>query len=458
MIAAATRTKLYLLFPDWIIGAFCLAIPALYNSYPFVTSDTGSYIGNAYLLQVPLDRPVAYSAFLRITSMGITLWGVVAVQALIVSMLLLVIARRFLGPAYHRSTFAAIMLLVGAATSAGWFASQVMPDIFTAILLLSCIVISSRPVSRIAGWGLYALMLASILMHNSNLLVALLTGTILLIYCLRKKGNLLLRHTAIALLATSVTGWLSLSAMNAIAGRAFKPSGASHVFLMSRMVENGIMDDFLDDYCPTDSSAYRLCAYRNKLPRRQWDFMWDWNGPLYATGGWQANEEEYNRIILKTLTTPKYLFLHTIKATHATLRQLPLIYVGDGLMSFKDDSSPQREIYNHLKGEQKEFNSSEQQTENLKLGAWNLLIIFFALLSCATALLLGSRKQGTGKSDPMGRVVWLSLLFLLINAAVTATLATVIGRYESRVFWILPFLSILYIVRSFHREDEPALK
>jgi hypothetical protein len=224
---------------------------------------------------------------------------------------------------------------------------------------------------------------------------------------------------------------------------------------MSRMVENGIMDDFLDDYCPTDSS-YKLCAYRNHLPGRQWDFMWDEKGPLYETGGWQGNEDEYSRIILKTLTTPKYLALHIIKATHATFRQLPLIYVGDGMGVFDSTSSPQRELYNYLKGEQKEFNSSEQQAAGIRFPTWNILITIFALLSCSSALFMTKKQAASGESAGMGRVVRFVLLFLLVNAAVTATLATVIGRYESRVFWILPFLSILYIVRSLHRGDEQA--
>jgi hypothetical protein len=387
--------------------------------------------------------------------MSISLWGVVAVQTLIVSWLLLALARHLLGPAYSLRAFAVVMLLLGTATSAGWFAGQIMPDIFSAILLLACLVLSVAPTGTGRKIGLYVLMLGCILMHNSNLLIALLMGVILFIQFLRSRKDYL-RRAAIALTATSVIGWIALSSMNAIAGRGFTPSTASHVFLMSRMVENGIMDDFLDDYCPADSNAYNLCAYRNKLPRRQWDFMWDVAGPLYTTGGWQANEEEYGRIIRKTLTTPKYIALHAIKAGHATLRQLPLIYVGDGLMAYEITSSPEREIYNHLKGEEKEFNSSAQQNRSLHLEWWNPFIILFSLISMIVALLIPARHIQPGTGVDFRRILWLMLPFLLINAGVTATLATVIGRYESRVFWMLPFLSILYILRSFYHRNTAA--
>src|SRR3954469_25639022 len=97
MTAPATSRKLWLrLIPDWLCGALFLAIPALYNSYPLVTSDSGAYIENGYKLQVPLDRPLAYSIFIRIASLGITTWGIVLVQALILSLLLLVITRHLL--------------------------------------------------------------------------------------------------------------------------------------------------------------------------------------------------------------------------------------------------------------------------------------------------------------------------------------------------------------------------
>jgi 4-amino-4-deoxy-L-arabinose transferase-like glycosyltransferase len=380
---------------------------------------------------------------------------VIAVQVLVVSLLLLVIARHFLGPAYRLRTFAAAMLLTGIATSGGWFASQVMPDIFTAVLILASLILSLVPLPRLWRWALYITVLGCILMHNSNLLIALLTGITIFIYSWRKRRELL-RRTALALLAASAIGWVTLSSMNAIAERGFRPSAASHVFLMSRMVESGMMDEFLDDYCPTDSASYKLCAYRGKLPKRQWEFMWDERGPLYTTGGWQANEEEYGRIIRKTLTTPKYVALHVLKATHATLRQLPLIYVGDGILMYDYASSPHKEISAHLKGEIKEFHSSAQQGDVLHLLWWNALIIVFALLSCITALLLRRQPGNAQMRTDMRDAVKLVLLFLLINAAVTATLATVVGRYEARVFWILPFLSILYILRSFYHPDEAA--
>lgn len=446
---SSTRNTLLRLLPDWIIGAFCLAIPALYNSFPMVTSDSGAYINNGFTLQVPLDRPLLYSIIIRVCSLGISLWGVIAFQVAVLSVLMQFIAERILGPAYSRSRFTAVMFLIGVCSSAGWFAGQLMPDIYTAMLMLAVLALWFGPESRLLRWALYAIILGSIMVHNSNLLIALSCGLLLLIPAIKTK-QIHWKRIAGSLIITSVIGWIGLSSMNAIAGRKFSPSGASHVFLMCRMVENGMMDNFLDQYCPTDSASYKLCRYRNKLPKRQWDFMWDEKGALYETGGWEANEEEYNRIIRKTLTTPKYIVLHIVKAAQGTLRQLPLIYVGDGLFRFDNASNPQSAIYNHFKREEKEFNSSEQQVGNINFSAWNMLILAFSVLTITAALFVWPKNAQT-RTDPMVILVCLTILFIIVNAAVTATFATVIGRYESRIFWILPFLSILQLIRCLDR-------
>jgi hypothetical protein len=457
MIALATSRKLWLrLIPDWLCGALFLAIPALYNSYPLVTSDSGAYISNGYELQVPLDRPLAYSVFVRVASMNISMWGVVLAQALIISFLLLIIAKHLLGASYRLATFAAIMLLIGVATSAGWFVSQIMPDIFTAALLLCCCILSVIRMPRAATWGMYIVMFCSVMIHNSNMLIALLLGIILIIYTWRRRADLL-RRTAVALLIISAISWLALSSMNAIAGRGFRPSAASHVFIVCRMVENGIMEQFLEEHCPVDSPSYKLCAYKDKLPNRQWDFMWgDANSALYATGGWLANEEEYTRIIRKSLLSPKYLGLHIVKNTEATLRQLPLIDVGDGLGAYGYGSSPNGNVKLYRPEEYKEFNSSLQQLDELRFNWWNGLITAFALLTCITALLLKPRPATPAALmlPSLRRLLKLTLLFLLINAGITATFATVVGRYEARVFWILPFFAVLYIIRRLNTEDE----
>ncbi len=437
--------QLRTILPDWLFGTFCLMIPALYNSFPLVTADSGGYVSNAYTLYLPIDRPVGYSVLIRLGSLGVSLWGVVLVQALLVSGLMLIIARHALQSAYRRRLFAAIMLTMGVATTAGWTIGQLTPDVFTSVLLLSLIILICVPCSRGAQWLLCFLMTGCMLMHNSNLLIGLLLSLLMVAYGWNKKERL--KKTGLTLLAVSAVAWLSHSAMNAVAGRGFRPSSASHVFIMSRMVENGIAGAYLDEHCPTEPSS--LCAYKDHLPDRQWTFMWDSSGPLYKAGGWQATEADYNRIIRGTLTSPRYLGMHFVKNAHATLRQLPLIYAGDELAALGPGTSPYISIDKYFHDELNEYATTAQQHNDLELEHWNIVIVLFSLVVCLIMLVWPGHDAGAAS---LRRMFAFSAAFLLINAAVTATLATVVGRYEARVFWVLPFLATLHLVRKVGRD------
>jgi hypothetical protein len=426
------------------IGAFCLLIPALYNGFPLVTADSGGYISNSYSLYIPMDRPVGYSLFMGLSQGRLSLWTVVVGQALIVSGLLRVLAIHFLGGVYKRSVFFAIMLALGAATSAGWTCGQLTPDIFTPILLLTIGVLIYVPCDKPEKFALWTLVFASMLIHSSNLMIGILLALCMLVWKWRREA---LRRFSLMLLGVCVLSWLSLSTMTAIAGRGFRPSSSTHVFIMSRMAENGILDTYLREYCPTEN--YSLCAYRGKIPDRQWGFMWGYDGPFYATGGWEHSEKEYARLIRNTLTKPKYLAMHMVKNLEATMRQLPLIQVGDELAPLPYGTSPFKAIDEHNSHQIKEYASALQQHQELGLGAWNRVLVPFQLALCVALLLCYSSRRA--KTDiPLSQLrslINISLLFILLNAMMTATFATVVARYEARLFWVLPFFSILYIIR-----------
>lgn len=441
-------SKLRPFIPDWLVGALCLIIPALFNGFPLATSDTGGYISNAFTLYLPIDRPVGYSVLIRLTSLGLTLWGVVIAQAMVLSALLLAVARGVLGTAYKRRAFVAVMVLMGLATSAGWTCSQLTPDVFTPMMMLALCVLVFVPCSGLGRWLLYIVMLGCMLVHNSNLLIGLVLAVIMVIYALwRKRGQM--KRAGVRLLCISAVAWLMLSGMNAIAGRGFRPSSAMHVFIMSRMVENGITREYLKEHCPTEPST--LCPYKDQLPERQWGFMWDSSSPLYKAGGWQATEAEYTRIIRKTLTNPRYLGMHVIRNAEAAVQELPLIYVGEEFSSFGIYTSPYNAIERYYPQELKQHDKAREQQHKLGLEYWNVLIIGFELLVCVVALLW--RLPGPGSRILRG-IVPFSILFILLNAAITVTFATVVARYEARVFWVLPFLAALSLIRRFSTRQE----
>ncbi|HRH39293.1 MAG TPA: hypothetical protein PK760_13165, partial [Flavobacteriales bacterium] len=76
----------------WTNYAACIALliwPAIYNGYPILYSDTATYVASGMKLDAPMDRPITYGLFIRITSIGgFTLWTTIVAQAAILTALL----------------------------------------------------------------------------------------------------------------------------------------------------------------------------------------------------------------------------------------------------------------------------------------------------------------------------------------------------------------------------------
>ncbi|OSZ82244.1 hypothetical protein CAP35_02950 [Chitinophagaceae bacterium IBVUCB1] len=75
---------------------------AIYNGYPLLTPDSGSYIKYAFDMQLPNDRSPFYSLFVAISSLRSSLWVTIVVQALLIALLLQQLAVRVIKKAKCR--------------------------------------------------------------------------------------------------------------------------------------------------------------------------------------------------------------------------------------------------------------------------------------------------------------------------------------------------------------------
>ena len=78
----------------FFICAALLMSGAIYNRFPLVYPDTGTYIFSAMELQAPLDRPIFYGLFLRATqALSLNPWWPALAQTLILAALLVLLIR-----------------------------------------------------------------------------------------------------------------------------------------------------------------------------------------------------------------------------------------------------------------------------------------------------------------------------------------------------------------------------
>ncbi len=246
----------------YTICCFCLLLPALYNGYPLVISDSGAYIYNGFDFHIPVDRPITYSIFIAITSFfGFTLWTVLISQALILVYFLRRVSVKILKEHYTHRIFILIVLLLSIFTSAAWHCSHITADIFTAILFLAIADYYLSPLSRRTRIIYFILFWLFLMQHNSNLIIVLAFCVLVRLYALVKGKTWFYRKTLLVFCAT-LFSFISLSFFNLWSGNSFRPNAGTHVFLMARMAENGILDKFLEEYCPTEH--YSLCKYQGK--------------------------------------------------------------------------------------------------------------------------------------------------------------------------------------------------
>lgn len=278
------------------LGALLLLSVAWINRYPLITQDTAAYLNMAYAWFFPSDRPAFYGIFIRLVSFTKSIWWPVLGQAFLLSYLMISLIEKLLNrnEGIGKMGFVAAMVLF---TPVTWIASQITADIFTAITLLAALLFVLEANQWKKGWFLLVL-LHALLTHNSNALTMLCFSPLFLVIALIKMKQFL--RPSIGLLLVAFLSFGIQCASNLVINDEFTFSKQGHVFFMGKMVESGILKQYLDEHCTTEK--YALCAYKDSLPPYAADFIWQEGKAFHKTGGWHASKPEYEKIIKGTFT------------------------------------------------------------------------------------------------------------------------------------------------------------
>ena len=418
------------------LSAIALLIPAIYNHYPLVNPDSATYLASGFKPETPFDRPITYGLLIRLFSLnGISLWLVIFMQAWIVSWLIFKIIKSFCSENAFilKSLFTVCFLAV--CSSLSWLVSQVQPDVYTAIAVLCMILIMLNKESGIDRVLQYLLFFLSVAVHMSHplLFIVLSTVAILLARLFTEKKNISkLRKRAGTLIFLSA---LSIVFM----GSAFSKS--KHVFFMGSLLEKGILKTYLDDQCAADH--YKLCAYKDELPAKSDDFIWDENSPLYKTGSWKGNKDEFNHIIHNILTTPKYLKLYLSATARQAAMQAVTFDIGDGNGSLPPGTNVNNRVREYFPREAGRFDSDRQNTESLdhKLALPNLIFSIVVVVGLLMVIIMLFSKSF--KTQDIRLVVILIFSGILLNCLDCAAFSIVNGRFGCKMIWLIPFCAVI---------------
>lgn len=439
----------------FVLSIICLIYPAIINGYPLVYPDTGTYIVSGFNNTVPIDRPIMYSFFLRHISLYETLWLVIIMQAVIVIITIQLFFKCInKDKKYNLFSFITIALL-SFTTGISYYTSQIMPDIFSAVLIICCGILLAFPNINLSGKITIAILIIFCNMaHSSNLLNAtLILGLLIFVFCFFRSSIFINTKKILFLTTLIISSWLLIPLLNYSLDAGFKLSRAPNIFVMGRLVQSGVLNTYLKDKCSANHSS--LCNYIDNLPKVSDDFLWGSGSPLYDGGCfaehhiedcWKTKNELYAPVIKELFTTPKYFFSYSLFSINESLKQL-LNYNIEGLPVMMEGSPILVNIEWRFKRDIIQYKNAEQAHHPFFLPLLNSIQnIFIIVCSLFLAVFISLRKTRKNITNPLKLFFMIIVSGVIFNAIVCATFSTVAGRFEGRVIWLIPFVSIIFLI------------
>lgn len=437
-----------------LAGAFVLILVALYNGFPLVFADSGTYIKtaidawNSKWLSTSWSRPPFYSLFIFPLHMTVSLWPVVIVQSLVVAHLLYLVQRELLGQVPLASYLILVSLLL-VFSSVPWFVGQVTPDIFLGVVVLSLYLVGFHleRLGRLETVYLIALSAAGISFHFSHIPVAfgLVGMAALLLLPLGLGSREYLRRVSLMLLP-AMLAVLALIGVHSVSKGDAEVAPSGYLFLLARSLEDGPALRYLEAHCETESFA--LCDHLDQLGGHPATFLWAGDSPLYSIGVKETGAEA-KRIMQGVLR--EYPAWSAWFAVKATLSQLLTFDTASWFAVYVNDpaASINRVLREHFERSYPAYVSSRQSHGELPQAPvqWlHRVAVGMAAIAVLLMLVQAVRYKR-----------WVSLAFavfvcsaLVFNAFVCGALSLVTDRYQSRVVWLLVLCAVLFIFH--HRE------
>ena len=316
------------------ISVYIMLWIAILNGYPIVFDDTGEYLVISFSLKQSPYRSILYSVFIRLVAWGMTPWLIVIVQCAITIYILHCVFEYVVqkSPKVKSQSlfFLGLVAFLAFATTLPWHAGQLMPDVFSGLAFLCVfLLLYDSELSLGRTVVLSSLLAISAGCHLSNFLsLGLVLSALLFLRAFNKarpywpirstKGIVV--FVLVPILASA--GVVVMS--NWRAGYGFKLSAGSSVFLLNRLLENGLAAKYLQEQCKIVQLT--PCKHLDNLPLSD-DFLWGSNPLLSEMGGWLGAREEANRITSGTIRRYPIRFL--LDCGKQTLRELVIFKSDD---------------------------------------------------------------------------------------------------------------------------------
>jgi hypothetical protein len=438
-------------FSDRIIFPFVAILlliwPLFYNAYPLFYADSGSYILSSIHLEIPLERPLFYGFFLRITTMQAVMWIAIIVQG-IISFWIINKTLEVVFPAIKVTFKYVVFLLLAFITGLPWYTAQVMPDLFTALSALVIFLIFADQSPRLRTQIWYHLLLFFMIgTHYSNLPI---TGIIVCAFALVSfkkvwKNQQAYRWKTLSLLSTITMVAFTHAITTYVQFGSFRMSRGSNLFLVAKCLETPLLKTYMREN--RNNIAIPFLDKIDSLPNNACTFLWSGDSPLNQPGVSKVKmNEAYGPVISDLFSQSTYRNWFIRESLSATGKQLLFHKVGSGLVSYADKNGGcYFVVKNHFESELNQFTNAKQQRFGLEdnyhkhISDW---VFYLSVIVIGVGVFIRPIRQ------KFGTIILLIILGVVANAFVTASLANVYDRLQVRVVWLLTFGAILFLIQA----------
>jgi hypothetical protein len=427
--------------------ALVLLIPAIWNRYPLLYSDSGEYLLSAMTKRPPRVRTVGYGLWMWATGGTLTLWGPIVAQSLLLSALLV----RTLVALEIELTLRVLGALVVALclTAAPWMGSEAMPDLFAgAILLASWLIIAHWPrlgaATRVMVVGTIFIGVAT------HVTMPVVFGLLLLAVAVTRWHRLTLPPrprlaAAGALVAVSIA---SLATFNWARTKEVSVTRMPSVFVIGHLVESGLAEKALADRCAVESFA--LCPYQVGLTQPIEPFIWNDSSVFYkAYHGEDELRSDTRRLARAVIIHEPVALAWSVLAYGA--RQFVDVEVFDRARVQPAGSFTKSVVRYVLPHEEQAMLHARQQNAPPaapRLIDAAILLAYLVSLVWSVVMLRGAFRRGNVAIGSMAGLHLYLWAALAINALICANLSGVFGRYQARLAWLMPALVAVALVAS----------
>jgi hypothetical protein len=220
-------------------------------------------------------------------------------------------------------------------------------------------------------------------------------------------------------------------------------SRAGAPFLFARMLQDGIVMRLLDDTCP--KSGYRMCAYKDELPRTADGYLWTPHSPFFALGHFRGTAVESARIVRDAIV--RYPLLQLRAAVGDSASQFVRFGTGEGIEPQEWVLAPvlARLVHPQMTA----YLRARQQEGALDLRLLSRMQIAVGFLALGALMTMLAWSLGKKQFADAGLPA-IVLAALVGNAIICGTLSGPHDRYQSRLIWLASF-AVMLSVRTLRR-------